>query len=167
MGLTPIKKLDIVLRFLSTRIEAKPKITHSELWNEIKFENPRWAEDGDFPTQIYKILDQLIEDKYVVNGDQVERRNYSSEETMLVDTYVTTFKGDFFNEQGGYGVENLRLSAENIRAEKLETSQQKLMGKLNDLTFLVALTCACKFVTLIISVSNKGIIFLRPIIFYK
>ena len=80
------------------------------------------------------ILDKLRKDGHIVYSEYGSPSALHQMETR----YVITFEGKMFHEQGAYRQQIINRNAESIRVEKLEISQQTLMGKLNVVTAWIA-----------------------------
>jgi hypothetical protein len=74
--LTAIQKLDIVLRFISARPEAKPCISRDDLFRQLTKENAQLKKETEFGSDLERILDKLIAEKYV----QIELEPYLPDE---------------------------------------------------------------------------------------
>jgi hypothetical protein len=91
--LTPIQKLDEVLRYLSN---AKPDATDGDIFSSLQATFPALKEQNDLGSDIHRILDKLKKDGYI--DSHIPNRNLNP--TMK---YFITFEGLLFlNEQGGY-----------------------------------------------------------------
>ena len=125
--------IDITLGYLfnkfheSTDFNSKP--TFSKTLSDLKEILPNFDRD-----ELELILDKLRKDGYINFSE------FGSSSTMhQMDTrYIITFEGKMFHEQAGYMQQKINADAENIRVEKLEISQQTLMGKLNVVTAWIA-----------------------------
>ena len=125
------QKLDLVLSII---VKTLPRyISINDIIKQLGSD----YKDG-FLFDLQMILDKLIEDKNVKTIELTPVNINTGQSEGLTVHYQPTFKGKFLSETGGYqGLDEQRL-AENTRLRKLETSQQKLMGKLNVITAWVA-----------------------------
>ena len=123
--MTPTQKLDTVLNFLASDLAAKPSVSHLELYKYLIKKYPDLNTTNDFGSQLYKILDKLIDDKFVIpisNNDG--RKNISGVDSF---NYTITFLGEYQNSIDGYAGEAKSLADDKSRLDALELSQLKLM----------------------------------------
>ncbi len=133
-----LELLDIILATLNTIASAdknnvKPRPHHFELLQIIRGNNYK-VDDTDFEL----VIEKLINDGYAkkVIGLKSSKDNPFDEKEY--ESYSITFNGRVFCLQNGYTQQKINADAESNRVEKLEISQQTLMGKLNVVTAWIA-----------------------------
>ncbi len=116
--MSPIQKLDIVLNYLATDLLAKPHIDHLEIFQNLKKKHPELNDTNDFGSQLYKILDKLIDDKFVKSASNNNRhRTITGNDTL---NYSITFLGEYQNSVGGYHQIQESEESERLRLEEID-----------------------------------------------
>ena len=123
--MTPIQKIDTVLKYLNTAV----------VWSLLL---------GHFPeiekNQLVLIIRKLRDDGYIdLLEENGSKRGWDNEseygEKMKIQQ---NFNGDLFCQEGGYQSAMSDESKQGIRLEKLENAQQKTANRLNILTGWIA-----------------------------
>jgi hypothetical protein len=129
--LSPIQQLDEVLRYLVYIEHENPKVTDGDIFSYMRTKFPQLKDENIFGTELHRVLDKLIDDKYV--------KPYGHAGSNLPFKYGITFDGRYFiTETGGYQQKSIVDAAERIRLKALETSQHDVAKKLNILTGWIA-----------------------------
>jgi hypothetical protein len=137
--MTPIQKLDEVLKFLADFKPSYSKITDSKIFSPLIKAFPVLHEQGDFGSELLAILSKLEKDKYVTIKDVPTGSVKISGADNTLATYGITFEGMYFiKDLGGYQVQHHSEIEQNIRMEKLETSHSDTASRMNTLTAWVA-----------------------------
>jgi hypothetical protein len=129
--------LDLILKDLAINWDnPENKRAYLKGWELLKkFELPENMQKHEF---FKRLIHKLIEDNYaeedvaypLKKGDALS--HYEKSALITIEGYY------FITKEGGYTQRKINHDAESNRVEKLETSQQKLMGKLNVLTGWIA-----------------------------
>ena len=107
--MTPIEKLDTILKLLSENESLRPWATQ---WQIAEAMYPRHDINSFVPSDITKALEHLIDEDYIhvkILNDELQ--------------YYTTLPGEVFNERGGY---TAQLKKESNRA-KIATLERILL----------------------------------------
>jgi hypothetical protein len=109
MELTPIQKIDAVLKYINT-IQKPPSRTYTEMVDELKAQNIILN-----TKELFEILYKLREDKYC----------YIELDEKGIARYWSTFDGQLFSSQNGYSGKFAALDAEKLRID-LENEQHRI-----------------------------------------
>jgi hypothetical protein len=90
---TAIQKVDIVLKFLANRVEAKPYITDGALFSALQKQHPILEKQNDFGSDLLRILNKLIKEGYV---------DFEDTAPPITRRYYITFDGKLLSDEGGY-----------------------------------------------------------------
>ena len=131
--LTPIQKLDVVLKSLATLPDEKSALSFDEIFNEIMRRHPSFDKTA-FKIELSRILRKLVGDEYVIKHD-VTYKGVSGRNSV----FFVSFDGHLFiTEKGGYEQKFIDDERENSRLTKLELSRDAQGKALNRLTGWVA-----------------------------
>lgn len=127
MNLTPLQKLDKVLKILNDYHLEKINPNIAELLLK--------ADDQITLSDSYLVLNKLIADKYTIAIHDESVNAIAMDKEV---TYKITFDGLVFIEQGGYQIEQELISSERTRIESTIIFQREQTLYLNRLTFWIA-----------------------------
>lgn len=150
MKLTPIQKLDEVLKIIAPK-DNNPatSVYESNIISILKTSfDVTDAHAIEISNQMPQILEKLIKDGYIVlDTKRIEGENLGK---IGKKSYLITFEGEVFNEEGGYKQKYINENDENIRLETLERFQKVNAHRMTCLTIVLvvsALVAAIYYLT--------------------
>ena len=125
---TAVQKVDLVLRFLGNRVEAKPHITDGDLFSALRKLYPVLERQNDFGSDLLRILNKLIKEGYV---------DFEDTEPLAARRYFITFDGKLLSEEGGYEKALVAKDARRRWEEDLLQKGEENGERLNRLTLIL------------------------------
>jgi hypothetical protein len=137
--MTPIERMDAVLKTMATAPELRLYSTDGEIHTVLMEQYPELRNNRYHASDVRKILDKLLIDKYVASHWKGKGPNNLAITTHHVITFAITFQGELFIQEGGYA-EKFRLAKEEKqRILNLEKEQRRNNNWLIALAALTAI----------------------------